>query len=92
MVMMIMMGYPPREMRFLPFEINIVSDQSCASSWERFCIAFGGIIFNLLVWRIVSIDVIKAKVCKEFIVIRMFAKVGFTLTIRRIQTFALTML
>ena len=52
LLMMVIMGVPPREMRFLPFEINIVSDQSCASSWERFCIAVGGIIFNLLVFLV----------------------------------------
>lgn len=52
LVMMIMMGYPPKGMRFLPFEVNIVSDQTCAQSWERFCIAVGGIIFNLLVFLV----------------------------------------
>ena len=52
LLMMVIMGVPPREMRFLPFEINIVSDQSCAQSRERFCIAVGGIIFNLLVFLV----------------------------------------
>ncbi len=52
LLMMILIGYPPREMRFLPFEINIVADQSCANPWERFCIAMGGIVFNLLVFLV----------------------------------------
>ncbi len=49
LTMMILVGCPPREIRFLPFEINIVADQSCASSWERFCISVGGVIVNFLV-------------------------------------------
>lgn len=49
LVMMILLGYPPREVRFLPFEINVIADQSTASSYERFCISVGGIVANLLV-------------------------------------------
>lgn len=52
LVMMIMVGCTPREMRFLPFEINIVADKSCASSWEQFCISVGGMIINLLVFLV----------------------------------------
>ncbi len=52
LVMMIMVGCTPREMRFLPFEINIVADQSCACPWERFCISVGGIIMNVLVFLV----------------------------------------
>ena len=50
--MMILVGCSPREIRFLPFEINIVSDQSCSSSWEQFSISVGGIIINLLVFLV----------------------------------------
>jgi stage IV sporulation protein FB len=50
--MMILVGCPPREIRFLPFEINIVSDQSCSSAWEQFSISVGGIIINLLVFLV----------------------------------------
>lgn len=47
-------GCFPREILLLPFEINIASDQSCATLFEKFCISAGGIGMNLLAFSLIK--------------------------------------
>lgn len=54
LVVMGVVGCFPQKIYLLPFEINLVSDQSGNSMGERFCISFGGILANVLVWLFVG--------------------------------------